>query len=539
MRLYSRVWERRLRRAVRAETRTVPALWKEYKQRRRRWYHATISSYVFLFLLGISLFLSCYLNERRLVDRLDLPLIFGATAFALWRSNGLLRPLQDKMLNCLLAHYPIERTQAFRQVWQAWLWRGLWVLAVVLAPVGVALLAEQSWKIVLAMVMAQWATMHLAAICLTAVKPQRSHSWLGLLFLGMAILAWLQPPQGAQLLTLLEPGARWLLPSGWALAAAHGHWNWLIPLAGLAAGSRFCWRRFRDDYLAQPDTDTVTPVVTNADEEPAFPSVEPAVTPAELHAIADRTRSALRPVGDEPADVIGRWLWRWFTPAERKIFRFVTNDFRATLTKQWRTSLIIATAGLAIGSCLPAKLASWVIGFTVWTSLVCLGADSQAVDGDGGNGLRRWALYPLRFWNIARTALKTILLQFACWLPVPLVGGAVLAVKWGAPATVGVLFGGKAAALILILLPISIPLQVTSNTNDSRSPHCATRLALLVILTVLLMIGGGVVFLFAPVIPATAGGLVALLASGWVLRCYGRWFNQMRFDLLPVIAQAK
>jgi len=533
VKLYSRPWEKRLRRRIRAAVRPVPSLWQEYRRRRHRWYRRNIASPVLLlFFWGLLvLFPLSLLNENRPIE---LPLILGATGFALWRSNGLFHPLRSEFLNNLLAHYPIARATAFRQVSRAWLWRGVWIFVLVLAPVGGALLEQHRWAVALQLIVAQWVVMHITAVCLTAVKHRRTIRWLGLLFFGLAVAAWWQPAP----LAGLEPGARWLLPAGWAFAVAHGQWIRLIPVAVLMAGSVMSWQRLRTAYLTQPDAETFPPAVTDEDEEAALPPAEPKVTPQELRETEDRIRTgaALRPVVDTPADTLGRWLWRWLSPVERDIFRFVTNDFASSLTQQWRFGILFATGAVVLGGCLSATLALWIVGIGVWISLVCLGAEPS---GGDGSRLRVWGLYPLRFWDVARTGLKTMFLLLVCWLPVPVVSGATLALKWGAPATVGLVIGGKVAVLLFVLLPIGIASHVSSITNDSRSPHCSTRLALLATLTAVLIIGGGLAFLLAPMIPAMAGVLVALLASGWFLRCYGRWFNQMRFDLMPFVAPAR
>ena len=130
--------------------------------------------------------------------------------------------------------------------------------------------------------------------------------------------------------------------------------------------------------------------------------------------------------------------------------------------------------------------------------------------------------------------LKTDFLQLILWSPAALVVGAAVALKWQAPALVGVAHGAKAAAPLMLLIPWSLVVHISPQTNDTRSRHCAVRFVLLIIVSAALTLTGAAVFWFAPLGVAWAGLAIGLAGSAWLLGGYGRWFNRMRFDLMPI-----
>jgi len=523
LKLHSPAWEQRFRRRARAAARTTPALWKEYKRSRQRWDGSVAWGVFFLFLLWIG-FAAAMVYQPQLSVRLNASMALAATCFAFWRSNGLHNTLTSESLDCLLAHYPIPRPVAFQLVSREWLRDG-WFVAALLAAVGAALGTTCSWGVALYTVAAQWLVLHVVAVCLTAIRQRLVLGWLGLGFLALAVLAWFRPG--------IAKGAEWFLPAGWALLACRGEWLAALPVLALVPVSIRCWQGARHNFVHA--TEAMLPVTVEEEATTGFSPAEPATTPAEIQDITDRLRTGvtLQALFDEPIDAPSRLLWRWLSPSEREAMRLVTGDEPLQLARQWRKSLMTLGIGVVIGWWLPATPASWVVGLALFVSVCFFGLDAATTCDELGCVWRTWILYPVGFWDIVRAAVKTLLVQLALWLPAPLLAGAVLALRWDAQPSWGLVCGAKTAVVGLILIPLLIVSRVSGETNDSTSPHCGGRLVLTALSSILLMLVMIAVFLIAPW-PFALGGLVMAIALPWAfLGAYARWFNRSRFDLMP------
>jgi hypothetical protein len=530
---HSRAWEKRLRRRIRAEVRSVPVLWKEYKRRRserRRAFFNNIGVPLLFWpaiLAGLSFRLFASLD-----DAATLVLTLLAGTVTCWRGNGLNDELRDENMERLLAHYPITRAAAFQKLIANWLLRGLW-FGVPLAGLfaGVQFLnchSERAWRSAVVVFFLQWIVLHLTAVCLARAQRPRILRHTGWVLLLLALLTSFRPVWFTPSLSVIAEGAKTLLPAAWIVALADGEWLWLIPVTALGAFSVVFVHQFRTSFIREPDADVHRPPLDEDEELGLVAPTQPVAAFAERLDIEHRIRTGqlLCAAAPDQLPLLERLLNRWLSSHELDLLRVYCGDGSLKLGRRCLVVAMITVIGMLISSVFSTATASWVLPVTVFISLLVMTSTAAA---------RPFALYPLNFWEIIRLDLKLTLFALALWLPAPLVGGMFLAVKWNVPPLIGLLYGVKAAALVLALVPVGMLMGITSDTNDSRSRHCSTRFALSALLTVVMTVAGGAVFLFAPMPGALIGLGIANLFPWWFLWRYGSWFNRMKFDLMPKI----
>jgi hypothetical protein len=238
----------------------------------------------------------------------------------------------------------------------------------------------------------------------------------------------------------------------------------------------------------------------------------------------------LRSSPEKSAAWLDRWHSRWLTAVERELFFRINGDQCMDYPRRWGRAARMIVLALAVAGFLPATVATWIVVVAGLISLACFSF------GTNGHGQQPWyALFPVRLIDLARIRAKTGLFHLVLWWPLPMLAGAFLAWKWNASPTMGLVFGAKAVVVFLALLPVAIVAHFSPQTNDSAARHCAVRFVLAAIATFLGTLAGVLVLLFAPWPGAAAGAVVALGFPWWFLWCYGRWFNRMRFDLMPTI----
>lgn len=516
----SRTWERDLRATVRRELRASPALWQEFKRRQRPTRIIPTLVPVLGLLLGATWAMS-WVGQLGGTAHWQLEVALILTAAACWRAVGLRAALTDEGDRMWLAYYPLSRPDVFHRKWRRWLVHSWWpwLLSFVLhvtenGPMAAALHAIGDAVLI---------------NCLALVLPTSRYpgkvGLAGVLLLAGAIA------NALWFFWRWEPGTFALvLPASWPVAARQRGWWWLIPCGLLAALAVRNAQRRRREFIGEQATDVLTTPAHWSDDEdfPApVPTVELAITPAAQHAIAERLLAGvtLSPPGPEPVGLLDRWLWRGLTPRQRELLRLMTADAGTCLARDWRNSTIAAAIGLLVGAWLPAVGASWVVGIATFISGCMLALPQHSLPH---------AHYPVRFWDLVWIQTKATLFQVVLWAPIPACAGALVAWKWKMTPLLGAGFGIRVAGAALLLLPVMIVSGFSGDTNDTTSPHCRGRFALSALLTAVVMIAGGVFFLFVPVRYALVGFVPATVIGWWFLWCYGRWYNQLKFDLMPV-----
>jgi hypothetical protein len=538
--LRDRTWEKSFRRRVRQTLRAAPALWKEYRRSRPRWWRRSVPSHwlAVLAFAGLSAGAVARLSAEQNHPEATLAVLafwFVGTAGA--GVPWILGKLYDPITVTALYHLPLPDEDIFRARWRA-AWRAALAWAPVYSGVGLVLAgafgtawsAQLVWLLLPAV---QFLLAMVLALHLAAWAPQ-FRRWclagyvgaLALLFGSPAAAAWLEP---------LVTSAPWIPPFGWlnhcvARVLLHGDWlalALLLPIAALVAGATFSWQRLRASYhLAEPDC------APGADETSAHRPALGSGEPAEL------VRSL---TGRGPAETIveagwvERLVFRWWTPRERVVAGFWTAPqpgwSRSFRRLAW--TFLPALAALLLFAEVHGFIVVLGIVLPLLTGAPLLGGAWRGLSSRpaGGRFSPMYALYPIGFWEAFRVMLKANCLRLGLAVPFALALAAAAAWRLTGSVEPGLVAGLKAIALWLGLQPVVTTFRLAEATNDTERLRLGHIFLLVPLLPVLL--GGG----FGLFLSETPGAVVtswtcATGASLVLTVAYARGWARGRFDLL-------
>jgi hypothetical protein len=531
-----KAFERSMRPRIRAELRASETLWKEFRQARKRGrilIHDRPWLRRLFFLAVVSLFLTA---GGRSIENLAALIVIWTICTMFMRAAQFHGTLHyGPNLVCFYG-LPIPDENVFQVQWRQFLQTSLWSAAdfavlyffLVLKMGG----RFHSVEAGIGLGLIQWLFIPVASLGLMLLLPARTlynAFWvLPLLTFGFF---WLGPVHES-LYHQIAAFASWIPPVGWifqvlGISPAGGFLRELWPCvlaALLLAASPFVWQRARRTY-SMP--------VHPAEER--TPHAEQFSRPTGDIQDAIRRRAFIAGLDWRSLDVVERGLSRLLTPREKVIADFMVAGVPDWTPRLKRFVIVLAAATLGFGF----LAAVWNVTINPFLLfLTCAFLASGFLGGwcgfatPHGTGSQSpfYAGYPIGFWELARVVLKIDLARFL--IALPLLCGAISVLQRCVPLVHDmepVAF--KILALYFILFPLFPLALISPGTNDTQR----SRFALMVMVVLLTLLGGGITFFMATSWRVVAvAGVVSLAASMLALFLYGRMFNLNRFDLVPV-----
>jgi hypothetical protein len=417
----------------------------------------------------------------------------------------------------------------------------LWIVAV--------LLAITAWAQVLAL--ALLAVVYLPrfpfALASTAFLVSTAVLFLGRGFLAEPVMSVLVTAQSTLNL---------VLPTGWpgalflALLLDH-QWLFILLVIPIVLTLHTAWKNLaflrslfhpQEPLLAESHD---VPLEESRVEAPSQAMNVPLrAGPTEIEEIILSRMFLRQPVWPESSR-IGRLLWRWYTPRERRIVEFAFPD-GMDIWKSWKPlfrNLAITTAGTYITTALASPEAGhWVLAVGLFLTgshvLGILNLSGQAFQKIvcGGINIPLYAGFGIGFRELAGTLLKTATIQFPFVLPYCLVACVLALQAFGESIGAGVVIGMKMSILVTLSCLILIPMQFSAGTNDTSRVRLRSLLMLLTFLVFCLgFLGLGAAAIFAPDWPIAWTCLAASgIVAGGFFRVYALFHESNTFDLMNV-----
>lgn len=323
---------------------------------------------------------------------------------------------------------------------------------------------------------------------------------------------------------------------------------WLLPLGILALSLPSRWRaavaayRFRDAVLLQ----YAAQLPDDVDPEAAA-EFERALRPGDSRERADLLAEVQE--GGLPAgrlggrgDRIERWIWRWWTPRERRLAEWALGDWPG-LGRRYVWGLVCLGVAWGLGS-VPARnagagvdwdglpIVAWIFGGGVGALLlVPLGnalPRALAADVDGTIAFSR---FPVGLGELHRLALKWTVVRMVVAMPAVLAYLGAMAWVAGFPVVTTLGMGVRGMIALVLLRPVLLSLELANGLPYPRG-WFGVAMAVVMLPALLLIIGLGVVS-----VPATPGWFalpfLGALGAGFSAM-YAAAIGRRRVDLRKV-----
>ncbi len=520
MNLHSRQFEKALRRRVQQELRNSPALAREHRRERRRfWRDARAPQWAYQLFFGgwLAGMWSALLMEPGLFEP-------SLAVFALWclgivgtQTHRLWATLYRPGDLTVLLNLPLSDADIFARQRREFR-RNSPGLLLHFLPAGLVLLVFRHGGggegLAAVLLPPLQAVLALAtAVQVAAFLPRLGRwLWLGLpAALAAALCAW----QFGGCRDALVQAGWWLPPFGWVnyayeRGACQGDlWAWtlLLPAALPVWTLPFAWRRLRERYVFiepagfDPDEETDE---SFADETTASRELGPTELEDRL-----RAREFLQPLDWTRFGWIERLAARSLSRRERLVAEFMTGG-RPYWTRNWQRAVWFFPLSLLL-ACLADPNHGWLIfiAFVVVAvrGVPLLGGHWRGLESCfiGGQFAPAYAGMPLGFAEMARVMLKASTLRWLAAAPFLLALAAVSGWRmlgdWGAGADMAL----RGMALCLVLQPAVVALRLAGN-GDTQ--HIKLRDVLIVLLFA------------APIMAFTIGALVSP-GLVWTTACLG------------------
>jgi hypothetical protein len=560
MRLYSREFEKSLRRGVRVAVRISPKLKRERKRAGvwRKNYHITIALRPLVCVL-VAVLVGGVCNETGHIRT-------GLAALSLWtltvmfyRAINFSQCLyQDGDLTALAA-LPVEQSAVFQRQLRKFFKQSLYALLDIVAGLAglgwVVKFSIWQWLLVPPVALLGWATLlGLAIFCalriprfVAAATGVLTIGWLGVVYLRSW---WLGP---------LDVGANWVnlfVPTGWALAVLQpflepGCWfnlGLLIPMGLVWWKAKDMVARVRESYLfievAQEEAADQWP-----EEEPPKEDVVSGQSPKHFGDSAIdgliTSRIFLAVPAWEKRGWMERWLWRWLKPREKTLLEAAFPD-GVTLTRHWKLTFHILAGFLVVGwatGFVSPVLKIWIMGAGIAASFVLMLAklaDTGLVfqpRACSGVNVPFYAMQGIGFNELARVFSKCAMVQLPGMVLWSVVSGLAAAYLIGLTPMAGIMHGLRAGGMLFAGRLVLLVFNFSGGTNDSVGVKFRT----LFLFATVVGFGGlflvlGMIGVLLPVhLPAFILTLVAMTCAWAMFRSYGWFYHRNRFDLMKQI----
>lgn len=313
-----------------------------------------------------------------------------------------------------------------------------------------------------------------------------------------------------------------------SLAAGLNRWKWSYDPEGVAL-----WYSF-----SEPPEEWKSVVNAHLESLPLQPG------PADVsEAIA--SREFLKPVwSDNNTGWVERCLLRRLTARERTVLEFACLK-PPDWTRQIKWGAVFIALGVGIcwfvnqsGDTTISKAVLIIGGIAILIGCV-LGLPLSSPFERAfcpvttyGISIPFMAVFPVTAHELMAIALKAGVIRALVFMPVMVLGGAILASIFGFKSLTGALLGLDCAVLSVLAIPWLQMLAVSAGTNDASrfSPMALTTLV--VILSGFVgLIAGAAAAMFAPQPWPVLGFALAAASSFGSAKLYMDMYSQMRFDL--------
>ncbi len=434
---------------------------------------------------------------------------------------------------------PISDSQIFREQGRSFLRGTVWLACGL--SLGYMMLLSKSgmgWRALpggMALGAVQWLFTISIALCLVAYAPPRRFAVLGAFFhfgaVGVILL-------GSRTPAICQWLAHWAWvspPMGWIIQSLglsqQGGWLYMLTpslmSASVLALSPFAYRRALQSFLRtepQHETDGRNAEVIEFGEEMVQSPIE-SIT-------AIQSGRFMAEFDWKSAGFLEGLLSRWLNSRERSIAEYMLGrdpNWNSTVKRSRLGGGVLAAVWWAESRYVGSNNFGFLIllGFSTLVSFFS-SLPGFSLPPNGGLTSPYFAMYPIGFWEMARTVIKINIVKMTVGIPYLLAFFAV--------PMIGILAPGAGTCLrvvfvVLAIQPAVIVGSISHRTNDTRY----ASMVLLAILAMLVMVVAGIV-LFAATTFLVVGlaGIAFAVMSGVVLIMYGRWFDQSRFDLVPI-----
>ncbi len=546
MTLRARHLERAIRRAVKTALRASGALWGDFRQvRKRQRQNLKLPGWAgrIFFLIWASFMLTI---PRRPVELIAAVIVLWTLGMLFLRAAQFRTALFFSPALGVYKYLPLADADVFVLQWQAFLRLAFWSaldFTVAYSIVASKLVHASNFVLTgLILGVAQSLCITTSAICLYAfVRPILFR--IAPLFLVSAVALAAFGSNQAGLIKGVIHFAYWLPPVGWifhllGLVTSPTWFFDLLPavMAGsLLALFPIAWKRARDFYVPTEDLFVAAERAASANPVPTLQGVAEHVRqdPGEVRAGIE-SRAFLQPLDWENLGLIERWVARLLNPRERLIAEFMLAG-RPQWTKGLRAFVIFLALALGVLLLIGrlAAIGPWILAASFFLRFFNAHATWRGFGLPRGSGPQSpfYALYPFGFRELMITVLKINLARFFLLLPILLLCGVFFVKSLGLETGPSIITGLKLIWLAIVLQPVGALLMVSSQSSDSYRPSFVFAALFFILAT----LASGVFFFMGTnvwLLLASAIALALLPLSGLLL--YGRSFNRVRFDLIPV-----
>jgi hypothetical protein len=496
MSLRSRRFEQALRRRVQQEVRASPALAREYRRERRRfWRDGHLPSWVFRPLLCLYLIgLWCMLLFQPGQFELGLAVLalwclgtVGTQASRLWAT--LYRPAD---LN-VLVNLPLSDAAIFARQRREFLRCSLGTVLQFIPAGGALLVARpEGWAGLGSVLLPPFqAVLALSVAVHVAAFWPRLGRFLWLALPASVMAAIFATKLGASLDPLVL-AAWWLPPFGWV---NHAYENgllqgdaWaltlLLPAVLALWALPLAWQRLRANYALGEPTE---PAGDEAGEE-LLAGGKPTTRPVGRTELEDRLRARefLRPLDWSRCGWIERLAVRCLTPRERLVAEFMAGDWPGW-TRAWVRAVWVFPLSLAL-----VVLFGRANGAGIFFAFLVLGGLGAPFLGGDWRGFQACCIgnhfapacagVPLGFSEIARVLLKVNTLRWLAAAPLLLALGAAAGWRVLGDWLTGLDFALRGAALCLVMQPVVVSFRFTGGERGIRWRNILILLVFLLVL---------------------------------------------------------
>ena len=549
MKLKSPEIERHLRRQARREMRHSPALWKEYRRHRVRWWRRTNWS-ITVFSWGyLALILMAGAYRSGQLTSVLVVLSLYATATALTRTGIHLTQGLVSGDRLVLFALPVSDEEYLERQTRKLYWS--WAAALVIFMVGYGIDAgaahslRQNWVVVVATAALQAVT----GVCLGGLirlyAPRSADYRVQLSLWGLIVACWFLPAAGIRNLW----SAVLLTPSGWI---SHGY----AALVGRAAQQEIllflpailvaaCWPfvlpRLRKQALTELQSQTldgpiakwvghVSGTVQAERAADSFPGAS--AQSGRLFEAADWARTSW----------LERLVGAWLTNHEKLVAEFMLGGQLGSWSTRWRYAAFFTAGGLVL-TFAPPSLPVWL----PFMPLLIAAMSAAPILGGYWLGFHSpfplmqsvpvYAAFPISFDEITSVMLKASALRTLAWSPLFIGYTAILGLRVSVPFEYGIEVGIKVILVVMAWQLLAVVGHFTWNHASTSKPM--TWRYILTVICGLCVVGAFTASAITMFNAATSlfkaaaiAGMFVSSVTGWALY---RWrFNRGRVDLVTI-----
>jgi hypothetical protein len=239
----------------------------------------------------------------------------------------------------------------------------------------------------------------------------------------------------------------------------------------------------------------------------------------------------------ESSGTIVRLAWQRLTAREKAVARFLRGEVMPEWDRKWIRALKVTAIALALGILL-GENGLWVLIIAGLLSallvLPVFGGDWQGINAAfcSGGFIPVFALFPVGYWEIQRTAFKINFVRCVAWIPFAIL--FALGISWVLQQSPlqAIVVALKIILLTMLAQPFWITLRISRTTNDTDGlrlraiPSLASGL-----LAIVLMLPAAFAVVYPSWLTALCGLVVYAAGSFSFMAIYAWCFHKLHIDL--------